>query len=90
MSEYRERFEALSASLPHLTDEELESTFLNGLDPGVRAEVVCYEPKGLGQIMRAAQKVEDKNLVMAHRLNGNRAIKPYIPTLPNISTSGPA
>lgn len=51
VSEYRERFEALSAPLPHLLDEVLESTFLNGLDPEVRAEIICYEPKGLGQIM---------------------------------------
>lgn len=56
----QERFKALSAPLPHLTNEVLESTFLNGLDHEVRAEVICYEPKGRGQIMRAAQKVEDK------------------------------
>lgn len=64
--------------LPHLTDEVLENMFLNGLDLKVKAEVVCYEPKGLGQIIRATQKVEDKNLVISNQLYTSRAIKRVI------------
>jgi len=75
VADFRERFEALSAPLSHLSDEVLESTFLNGLDPEIKAEVLSYEPVGLGQIMRAALWIEDKQMVTRSRLGQTKPIK---------------
>lgn len=47
MVKYRQQFEALSAPLPQISEEVLESTFLNGLDSVIRAEVLAMEPLGL-------------------------------------------
>lgn len=60
--DYIERFEAMAAPLPQLSDEVLKVVFLNGLKPVVRAEVLAIEPDGLDQIMRKAQLVEDIDL----------------------------
>lgn len=49
----------MSTTLPQLLDEVLESAFLNGLDPILRAEVLTTEPNGLDQIMKRAQLIED-------------------------------
>ncbi|KAA0031882.1 gypsy/ty3 element polyprotein [Cucumis melo var. makuwa] len=81
VADFRERFEALSAPLSHLSDEVLESTFLNGLDPEIKAEVLSYEPVGLGQIMRAALWIEDKQMVTRSRLGQTKPIKAASQTL---------
>lgn len=60
MEEYCDRFEEWSALLPHLTEEVLENTFSNGLDPVIRTEMFCLEPIGLESMMRVAQKIEDR------------------------------
>lgn len=56
VAEYRERFEALASPLPHLSDEVLEGTFLNGLSPEIKTEVMCFEPVGLEAMMKAASE----------------------------------
>lgn len=45
VAEYQQNFEA--TPLPQLSEEALESAFLNGLDSFVRAEVLVMEPQGL-------------------------------------------
>lgn len=54
VSEYRERFEALTSPLPHLSDEVLEGTFLNDLLPEIKTEVMCFEPVVLEAIIKTA------------------------------------
>lgn len=44
--------------LPHLTEEVLESMFLNGLDADIQVEVLCFEPQGLVQMLKAVQRGE--------------------------------
>ena len=61
MAEYRRDFEFMSASMAGLLDEVLESTFVNGLKPEIRAEVRVLKPVGLGPIMETAKLVEEKN-----------------------------
>lgn len=63
VEDYIERFKAMAAPLPQLSDEVLEGVFLNGLKSVIRAEVLAMEPDGLDQIMRKAQLVEDIDLV---------------------------
>lgn len=46
--------------LPHLSNEVLENTFLNVLDPLIRAKVQCWKASGLQTIMKKAQLMEDK------------------------------
>lgn len=58
VEEYCDRFEEWSAPLPHLTEEVLENTFTNGLDPEIRTELFCLEPIGLENMTRVAQKIE--------------------------------
>lgn len=47
VEEYINLFDKLVVPLPHLSDEILENTFMNGLVPWVRAEVECWESVGL-------------------------------------------
>lgn len=60
VAEFRKQFETLAVPLPHLAEEVLESTFLNGLSPEVRSEVRCFGPEGLEAIMKTTQRIEDK------------------------------
>lgn len=60
MEEYCDRFEDWSAPLPQLTEEVLENTFTNGLDPEIRTELFCLESIGLESMMRTTQKIEDR------------------------------
>lgn len=61
MAEYRRAFETLAASVTGMTEEVLESTFINRLKPDIKIEVRLLSPVGLGQLMEVAQKVEDRN-----------------------------
>lgn len=58
------KFEIYSTPIPGLAEEVLENTFLNGLCPAVRAEVISRRPCSLEEIMEEAQLVEDRNLAM--------------------------
>lgn len=44
--------------------EVLESTFIKGLKPEVKAELRVMRPSGLGQIMELAQLIEDRDTVV--------------------------
>lgn len=48
--------------MPHLSDEILENTFMNGLKPIIKAEVLCFLPVDLEDMMEKAQLVEDKEI----------------------------
>lgn len=48
---YWEDFEELLAPLPHLTDELLENAFMNRLKLMIKAEVLCFRPVGLEDVM---------------------------------------
>lgn len=78
VEEYIEAFETTAAPLPHLTEEILENAFINGLDPVISTEVLCWELVGLEKLMRKAQLVEDRELAWSKRAeeNGAREIYP--------------
>lgn len=59
--EFKRNFEALVASITGISGKVMEGIFINGLKPDVRAEVRVLGPKGFGQIMDVAQRVEDQN-----------------------------
>lgn len=63
VKEYINLFDKLVAPLPHLSNEVLENTFMNGLVPWVKAEVECWEPVGLMNMMKVAQRVKNRELV---------------------------
>ncbi|GMN32864.1 hypothetical protein TIFTF001_046644 [Ficus carica] len=56
--DYHRLFEALSSPLTDLSEEVLESTFINGLRADIWAEVRMMKPSGLPRIMEFAQRVE--------------------------------
>ncbi|KAA0058232.1 Ty3/gypsy retrotransposon protein [Cucumis melo var. makuwa] len=51
------------APLFDLPERVVEDTFMNGLLPWVRAEVVFCRPKGLAEMMEVAQMVEKREIV---------------------------
>ena len=53
----------------------MESTFINGLKQEIQAELLISNPRGLGQIMDQAQRIEDKNKLL--RGLGPRSNKPF-------------
>ena len=60
VEEYQNLFDKLVAPLSDLPKKVVEETFMSGLKPWIQAEMDFYEPKGLSQMMRIAQKVENK------------------------------
>lgn len=61
VAEFRREFKVLVIPLRGVSDEILESTFVNGLRPNIRAEL-----RLLGPFMETAQKIEDRNLILRH------------------------
>ncbi|EXB74477.1 hypothetical protein L484_026170 [Morus notabilis] len=74
---YRRQFEVLAAPLRDVSEQVLESSFVNRLKPEVRAEIRLMKPIWLGRIMEVAQRVEERNLMVcgpkpkAHRSGFN-------------------
>ena len=60
VEEYRNLFDKLVAPLSDLADKVVEETFMSGLKPWIQAEMDFCEPQGLSQMMRIAQKVENR------------------------------
>ncbi|KAA0053433.1 ty3-gypsy retrotransposon protein [Cucumis melo var. makuwa] len=59
------------APLSDVPDSIVEDTFMNGLFPRIRAEVVFCRPKGLAEMMEVAQLVENRELIRNEaNLNG--------------------
>lgn len=62
VTEYKRRFVTLATPVEGIPDDVLVSQFLNGLSPQIRA------PERLGKVMELAQKIEEKNTILA-RMN---------------------
>ena len=62
--DYHRQFEMLSAPLRGLPSSVLEAAFINGLRPDIQVELRQLESVGLLGKMRAAQKIEDKQLAL--------------------------
>ena len=61
---YRQEFEILATPLKGISEEVMESTFMNGLLPEIRAELRLLQPYELGHLMEMAQQVKDRNLTL--------------------------
>ena len=64
MAKYRREFKIRYVPLTGISEEVMESTFINGLKREIQAEFLISNPRGLGQIMDQAQSVEDKNKLL--------------------------
>ncbi|KAL4030271.1 hypothetical protein IC575_008507 [Cucumis melo] len=81
VEEYRNLFDKLVAPLSDLEDWVVEETFMTGLFPWIRAEVILCRPKGLAEMMLTAQLVEDREILRnAANLNGYAGGKSSTPT----------
>lgn len=60
ISEYRERFEELSAEVPHIPNDVLEEMFLHGMRRSMRERVVRYRPVGMDEIVYLAKMIEEQ------------------------------
>ncbi|KAA0037390.1 ty3-gypsy retrotransposon protein [Cucumis melo var. makuwa] len=63
VDEYRNLFDKLVAPLSDVPDPVVEDTFMNGLFPWIRAEVILCRPKGLAEMMEIAQLVENREII---------------------------
>ncbi|KAA0038305.1 ty3-gypsy retrotransposon protein [Cucumis melo var. makuwa] len=63
VEEYRNLFDKLVEPLSDLEDQVVEETFMTGLFPWIRAEVIPCRPKGLAEMMLTAQLVENKEIL---------------------------
>ncbi|KAA0039461.1 Ty3/gypsy retrotransposon protein [Cucumis melo var. makuwa] len=71
VEEYINLFDKMVAPVNDLPERVIEDTFMNGLLPWVRSEVVFYRPKGLAEMMEVAQIVENREIVRTEaKLNG--------------------
>ena len=50
------------APLTEVSEQLLESGFINGLMPEIQAELRMLQQVGLGRLMALAQRIEEKNL----------------------------
>ena len=50
VAEYRQEFEILATPLKGISEEVMESTFMNGLLPEIRAELRLLQPYGAGPL----------------------------------------
>ncbi|KAL0533794.1 hypothetical protein IC582_028065 [Cucumis melo] len=63
VEEYINLFDKMVAPVNDLPERVIEDTFMNGLLPWVRSEVVFCRPKGLAEMMEVAQMVENREIV---------------------------
>lgn len=63
------------AALPNLSDTILKEAFINGLRDEIRGEIRVIEPATLRQAMSAAQRVEDRNLLLDQAKQWTKATK---------------
>ncbi|XP_010430713.1 PREDICTED: uncharacterized protein LOC104714948 [Camelina sativa] len=69
VEEYREQFEELAVELPHVSDDVLESAFLQGLRKSIRDQVVRCRPFDLAEIVDTAKLIE-------HQESENTSLQP--------------
>ena len=87
MKDYLHRFMMIAAAPMDITEEVMESAFLNELKLEILAEVLVMAPRGLDKIMKAAQLAERKLglLKTSHGLStvmGSRKIRLHIAQVP--------
>ncbi|KAA0049930.1 transposon Tf2-1 polyprotein isoform X1 [Cucumis melo var. makuwa] len=63
VDDYRNLFDKLVAPLSDVPDPVVEDTFMNGLFPWIRAEVILCRPKGLAEMTEFAQLVKNREIV---------------------------
>lgn len=61
VAEFRDRFEALAASMRGIPKPVFRGAFLNGLCEDIRAEVKLHRPINLQEAMDLAQQIEERN-----------------------------
>ena len=93
MEEYRNLFDKSVAPLPFLQKAVLEETFMNGLKPWIKAGMECWEPMGLAQMMKLAQKIENRGESSFKRAADGKfqvsaSFKPQIPVISNDNKLG--
>lgn len=66
--EYRRKFKVLAAPSLIISDDVLESNFINGLKAPIQAEVRMLKPRKLGHIMNLARRLEDRNKLLKKAL----------------------
>lgn len=64
VSEFRERFEMLSATLEDVSEVTLRGMFLNRLQEEVKADVRVLKPSLLRDLMDVAMEIEGRNLTL--------------------------
>ena len=77
--EYRRRFEQMASTLEDISEQVLESTFINGLRSDIRAELKVLGLNGLEKAMGLAMKIEANNLESKSYTHGPRHSN-YLPT----------
>lgn len=60
ISEYREKFEELSAEVPHVPNDVLEEIFLHGMKRSLREQVFRLRPMGIDEIVDMATIIEEQ------------------------------
>ncbi|KAA0037013.1 peroxidase 64 [Cucumis melo var. makuwa] len=83
VDDYRNLFDKLVAPLSDVPDPVIEDTFMNGLFPWIRAEVILCRPKGLAEMMEFAQLVENREIVRNEANLNNLASGKYQNTVNN-------
>ena len=59
-TEYQKKFEHYSAPILEMSESVLEGTFINGLNPKLKAKVERWNPVGLEAAMREAQAIDEE------------------------------
>lgn len=97
MEEFWNLFDKSVAPLPFLQKAVLEEKFMNGLKPWIKADMECWEPMGLAQMMKLAQKIENREVIMGEssfkraadgKFQVSASFKPQIPVISNDNKSG--
>lgn len=76
VEEYREMFELITELLRHAEEEVLLGAFMNGLKDEVRREVRLHHLGDLGEVMKLAKRVEEKNRVLGKGDGPNKRVRP--------------
>ena len=88
VEEYCNEFDRLMAPLADLQDHVVEETFMNGLFPWIKSEVVFCKPVGLAEMMHAVQLVENREIIRNKaNLNGYAKGKYPLSNSSNIKSS---
>lgn len=75
-AENRKQFERFFAPIPEISESVLKGTFINRLDPKLKAKVESRNPIGLEEAMREAQAINDEIQAMKEiKSGGKKSVK---------------